>query len=104
MSDRSQFKVYTGADSRIECRIGEQFSIVLTGIPGAGYQWFLSTSPLVRLLKENVEPSQNVGGAATFRFQLEAVRQGSDQLEAQYRRSWERRNEDSVLFKLFVDK
>ena len=102
MPDRSQHKVYTRRNKRIEVRVGEQFTIELTGMPGAGYQWSLSTSPLVRLLKESVDHSEEIGGSATFRFQLEAVRQGTDQLEAHYGRHWEKRNEDAEPFKLLV--
>jgi predicted secreted protein len=74
---------------------GEDFDVVVEGVPTAGYLWHLveppADNPTVTLLGESWEPARakRVGGSAGHRFSFRAVRAGEVALVLRYRRPWE---------------
>jgi predicted secreted protein len=98
----SPIKTFKEDDRRIEVRTGDRFVIELSGIPGAGYQWSLSPGRLAGLVEREVLPSAGIGGAAAYRFHLEAKAAGTDRVTAEYRRAWEPQPHQVVVFDITI--
>jgi predicted secreted protein len=91
----------------VVAKSGEEFSIVLEGVPTAGFKWVLAhpfaKAGLVQELGERWEPtSALVGGTARQRFSFRALAAGEILLHFRYGRTWETaaREEREILVKI----
>jgi predicted secreted protein len=81
---------------------GQQFSIDLEAIPGAGYMWELTSPPdeLELVSQEVVVISREIGGNSIQRFLLLAHQSGNYSLVFQLKRKWEKNPVRTSVFSI----
>jgi len=82
-------------------QVGQEFSIDLEAIPGAGYMWEVSDQPdeLEILSRDVVSISKEIGGPSTQRFVLVAHQPGNFSIAFVLKRRWEK---SSIKTKVFM--
>ena len=90
--------------SSLELQLGDQFEVVLSGNPTAGYQWedsFWDKTVLKLLGPPNYKQrSAAVGSGGEFAFTFEAVAVGQTKVELVYRRPFERTTKPRKTFEI----
>jgi predicted secreted protein len=83
-------------------QVGQEFSIDLEAIPGAGYMWEVSHHPeeLEILSHDVVSISKEIGGPSTQRFVLVAHQPGNYSITFELKRRWEKSSIKSKVFKI----
>jgi predicted secreted protein len=83
-------------------QVGQEFSIDLEALPGAGYMWEVSNHPeeLEILSRDVVSISKEIGGPSTQRFVLVAHRPGNFSIAFELKRRWEKTSIKTKVFKI----
>jgi predicted secreted protein len=73
-------------------QVGQEFSVDLEALPGAGYMWEVSDQPeeLGILSRDVVSISKEIGGPSTQRFVLVALQPGNFSIAFELKRRWEK--------------
>jgi inhibitor of cysteine peptidase len=86
---------------------GQEFEIVLEGIPTAGFSWMLvhplEAAGVIQELGHEWQPSTSLaGGPAQEHFRFRALAEGEVELRFQYRRRWEDKAREARTFAVRV--
>ncbi len=91
----------------LELRQGDTLTLKLESIPGTGYSWQITkndTNVMKPLDKPEYEPQDKkaMGSVAYQIFRLKAMSEGTDVLELQYKRVWEKEKEPLKTYRITV--
>jgi inhibitor of cysteine peptidase len=92
--------------STVNASTGDYFSIRLEENPSTGYQWNLTTSDGIKIVGDEFEPPENedVVGAAGFRiWTFRIMDNGTQQIDAIYKRPWENVTGEEDTFSLTLE-
>jgi inhibitor of cysteine peptidase len=97
----------TAVSEIISVSQGQEFEIVLEGIPTAGFSWVLvhplEVAEVIQELGHEWQPSTSlVGGPAREHFRFRALAEGEVKLRFQYRRPWEDKAREERTFAVRV--
>lgn len=102
-------QIVTEADNgtSISLRNGENFTLQLRENPSTGYAWELNVSEGLNILSDNYTqdeaPEEMVGVGGTRSWIIEAVDQGSQQVNGIYKQAWENTTGTEENFTLAVE-
>lgn len=83
--------------------VGDVVALSLAENPTTGFRWDFAVKPepAFTLVKSTFEPAKGPPGkGGTHRWQFQAVRPGSAEIELEYRRPWEKETPPNRKFKL----
>lgn len=92
---------------RLELHPGDVLALKLESIPGTGFSWHMSKND-ARVMKPLDEPEYEpqgkkaMGSVAYQIFRLKALAEGTNILELQYKRVWEKEKEPLKTFRVTV--
>lgn len=90
---------------QVTLAVGEVVEISLAENPTTGFRWDLKVKPepACAFVKSTFEPATGPPGkGGTHRWQFQAVRSGTGEIELEYRRPWEHNTPPAQTFKLSV--
>ncbi|AAM05006.1 protease inhibitor I42 family protein [Methanosarcina acetivorans] len=102
-------QVVTEADNgtSISLNNGENFTLQLSGNPTTGYSWELNVSEGLNILSEDYTqdavPEESTGVPGTYTWIIQAVDQGTQQVNGEYIRLWENATGPEDNFTLTVE-
>jgi len=92
--------------STVNASTGDFFSIRLEENPSTGYQWNLTTSDGIKIVEDKFEPPENedVVGAPGFHvWTFRIMDNGTQQVDAIYKRPWENLTGEEETFSLVLE-
>jgi predicted secreted protein len=92
---------YTGDDSAITAKVGEQFIIILEGNETTGYTWMEGfNNDALKMVKKEYKPDEQakdmVGGGGASYFTFKGLQTGTSTITMTYKQPWENRADDKV--------
>lgn len=79
--------------STVELEVGDTFVVNLHGNPSTGFAWLVEDYDETMIFMSDSTYTENsssrVGAGGVFRFEFEATRSGTVEVELRYRRSWD---------------
>jgi len=91
----------------LELKRGETLAIKLECVPGTGYSWHIAKNDdaLMEMLGEptyEAPKNKTIGGMEYKLFRFKALSAGTDLLELQYKRIWEKEKKPQRIFSIKV--